>query len=221
MTFAAVKSQTRRVRLSLSRSVVLSDHPLQIGARHWQLHASIHSSTHKGIQSRPERTTQSSTDLEAMAAAASSLLTLPLQLLRYGTPSSSRVGLRAHHPPSPPSVRLRAARGPRPIAAAAASYHDDASGCGAGDDDGIAAATSVALLHQVDEDAAAAAGLRAARPVGCAPQPPKGRAGKPKEGGGGKVHAAPTSSAAKRTPRAPAPAGLPKEGSGGQGGKVH
>ncbi|RLM62305.1 PH domain leucine-rich repeat-containing protein phosphatase 1-like [Panicum miliaceum] len=142
-----------------------------------------------------------------------------LQLLRtYGT-SSSSVGLRRPlYRPSPSSVRLRAARVLRPVAAAA-SYHEEASGYAGAGDDGIAAATSVAL-HQVD-DAAAAAELRAARTVGRAPQPPKGRPGKPKEGGGGKVHAAPTTSAAKRVPRAPAPPGLPKEGSGGQGGKIH
>ncbi|RLN03404.1 PH domain leucine-rich repeat-containing protein phosphatase 1-like [Panicum miliaceum] len=156
-----------------------------------------------------------------MASSSSSSLTLPLQLLRYGT-SSSHVGLRRPlYRPSPPSIRLLAARGLRPVAAVA-SYHDEASGgcAGAGDDGIVAAATSVGL-HQVADDAAAAAELRAARCVGRAPQPPKGRSGKPKEGGGGKVHAAPPTAAAKPVPRAPAPPGLPKERSGGQGGKIH
>ncbi|CAO2187160.1 unnamed protein product [Urochloa humidicola] len=140
-------------------------------------------------------------------ASSSSSLSLQLQLLRYGTSSSSRVGLRALHRLSPPSVRLRQPmRGLRPVAAV--SYHDEASG------QGDAAATSV-LLRQVDENAVMAE-LRAARTVGRASQAPKGRpAGKPKEGGGGnggKIHAAAMTATSQRKP---------KEGRGGQGGSTN
>ncbi|CAL5010442.1 unnamed protein product [Urochloa decumbens] len=124
-------------------------------------------------------------------ASSSSSLSLPLQLLRFGTStsSSSRVGLCALHRPSPASIRLRQpARGLRPVAAV--SYHDGTAGHG-------------------EDDAAVAAELRAARAVV--------RAGKPKEGGGGnggKIHAVAVS-AVKPALR------LPKEGSGGQGGSIH
>ncbi|CAL5008156.1 unnamed protein product [Urochloa decumbens] len=137
-------------------------------------------------------------------ASSSSSLSLPLQLPRYGA-SSSRVRLRALHRSSLPSVQLRQpARGLRTMAAV--SYHDEAAGQG---DDTIAATTSTLSLRQVVDDASVAAELRAARAVG--------RAGKPKEGGGGnggKIHPV-TMSAAKLALR------LPKEGSGGQGGSIH
>ncbi|CAO2176329.1 unnamed protein product [Urochloa humidicola] len=134
-----------------------------------------------------------------MAAAASSL-SLPLQLLPYGT-SFSRVEIRAIHRPSPPSIRLQPARGRQSMVAV--SYHEDAS-------------TSSVPLRQVVEDAAVDE-LRAVR-IGRAPQVPMARpAGKPKEGdggSGGKIHATLTP-AAMRAPR------LPKEGSGGQGGSIN
>ncbi|OEL14983.1 hypothetical protein BAE44_0023998 [Dichanthelium oligosanthes] len=147
--------------------------------------------------------------------ASSSSLTFPLHLLRCGTSSSARLGrLSALYRPSSSRsvVRLQPTRGLLRPVAAAASYHDEAA-AGHGDNGGIAAAS--VLLHQVDD----VAELRAAR-VGRAPQPPKGRPGKPKEDGGGKIHAAPTS-AANRALGAPAPLGLPAEGSGGQGGSRH
>ncbi|CAL4996976.1 unnamed protein product [Urochloa decumbens] len=101
-------------------------------------------------------------------AASSTSLTLPLQLLRLES-SSSRVGLRALHRPSPASVRLRQpARGLRPVAAV---YHDDASAW-----NGNAAPKSTLLLHQVVDDSAVAAELRTARTtVGRAHEAPKRR----------------------------------------------
>ncbi|CAL5008158.1 unnamed protein product [Urochloa decumbens] len=107
-----------------------------------------------------------------MASSSVTSLTIPLHLLhRFGS-SSSRVGLRALHRPSPPSVRLRQpARGL--LRAIAAVYHDDASAWH-GNDDGIAAATSTLLLRQVVDDAAVVE-LPAARTVGRAPEAPKRR----------------------------------------------
>lgn len=96
---------------------------------------------------------------------------------------------------------------------AAVSSHDEHS------DNGIV--MSVLLRQQVD-DVAAVGELRVARSTkGRAPSPPMGSPGKPKVGGGGKVHVV-TTSVAKGGQRSPTPpGGLPAEGSGGQGGHIH
>ena len=136
-------------------------------------------------------------------ASSSYTLSLPLlQLPRYA--SSARLGLSALNRASP-SARLQTAKDLRSVAAT--SYQHEAAGHG--DNGGIAATTSA--LHLVAGDDAAAELMRAAARVrGGAPRSSKGRPDKPREGSGGKVHAAP-----------PTLLRLPKEGAGDQGGSIH
>lgn len=148
----------------------------------------------------------------AMASSSSSYtLSHPLQLPRYAS-SSARLGQAAGAPYSRPLLTsagclqtTNSARGGL-RSVAATSYQREAQGHG---DNGMAAAS--ALRHPVvADDAALVAELRAARVRG-APRSPKGRPGEPREGSGGKVHAAAPTTLLRQ----------PKEGSGGQGGSIH
>lgn len=146
------------------------------------------------------------------AAVASSSYTLsrPLQPPRYA--SSARRGLSALNGRHSPSTRLQTTtrtKGLRSVVVAATSYQHEAAKHG---DNGGIAATSALRLVAGDDEAAAKLMRAAARVRGGAgaSRSPKGRPGAPREGSGGKVHAAP-----------PALLRLPKEGAGGQGGSIH